>query len=95
MENNTNNTSACTLSGDLSYIEVITGEITYGNGSGETIPLYNGEYEVNPLALQNVVLPTRGKKMTDDITINQIPYYEAINPSGGTTVYIATNIENG
>jgi hypothetical protein len=55
---------------------------------GESVPKYTGTYEVIPQAWQDVVLETSGKKMEDDVTVRQIPYYETSNPQGGMTVYI-------
>lgn len=51
-------------------------------------PLYEGEYDVVPLAASEVVLPTKNKLCTDDITVNKIPRHETSNDYG-TTFYIA------
>lgn len=73
-------------------LEEITGTITYGIGKGENVPAYNGKYEITPLALENVILQTKNKKMLNNVTIKKIPYYETSNLSGGVTVYIAGQI---
>ena len=38
-------------------------------------------------------IKTNGMKMTDDVIIKEIPYYETSNESGGSTVYIAGTID--
>lgn len=50
-------------------------------------PEYDGPYEVTP-AVDKQIMPTDQKLMTDDMTINAIPYYDVSNTSGGSTVYI-------
>ena len=79
--------------GDILPLNKITGDITYGNGTGETVPIYNEKYEVTPLAFQQTILSTKNKKLIDDIVIKEVPYYETSNTSGGVTVYIAGDIE--
>lgn len=71
----------------------ITGNITYGIGEGEYVPEYEDAYTITPLAFQDIVLPTKDKQLKDNITIKEIPYYETSNTSGGSTVYIAGQIE--
>lgn len=51
------------------------------------VPEYDGPYEVTP-AVDKQIMPTDQKLMTDDMTINAIPYYDVSNTSGGSTVYI-------
>lgn len=55
-------------------------------------PEYTGDYEVTPLAASAVVLETNGKRMTDDVTVKKVPYYETSNPGGGYTAYIAMEV---
>jgi hypothetical protein len=38
-------------------------------------------------------LQTNGLRMTDDVTVTEIPYYETSNESG-ITVFIANNLNN-
>ena len=71
----------------------ITGNITYGIGESEHVPEYEDAYTITPLAFQDIVLPTKDKQLKDNITIKEIPYYETSNTSGGSTVYIAGQIE--
>lgn len=73
--------------GDQNFI-IDFGEIQEAGGS---IPSYTGDYEVTPTA-SGFTMPTQNKKMTDDVTVKAIPYYETSNPSG-KTVYIAGQIE--
>lgn len=81
--------------GNISPVGKISGNITYGVGEGDTSPIYDGEYSILPLAFQETILKTKDKKMTDNIVVKEIPYYETSNPSGGNTVYIAGKIEIG
>ena len=48
---------------------------------------YQGEYTVASKPFKDSVLETGGLRMTQDITIEKIPYYETGNESG-YTVYI-------
>lgn len=57
----------------------------------EPIETYTGDYVVIPLADEAVVLDTNGKMMTDDVTVQQVPYFETTNPTG-KTVYIASEV---
>lgn len=52
-----------------------------------TVASYSGEYEVTPTT-EVQTLETEGLKMTDDVTVEQIPYSETSNDEGGTTVTI-------
>lgn len=81
------------INGNISSNKKVTGNITYGNGMGESVPIYDGNYEITPLAFQRTVLETEGKKMASNVVCKEIPYYETSNLSGGTTVYIAGKIE--
>lgn len=40
-------------------------------------------------AFDKQILNTSGKKLKEDIVINQVPYYETTNRGGGVTSYIA------
>ena len=66
-----------------------------GVGEGDTPIIYEGDYDVIPLAFQETVLKTKNKKLVDNIVVKEIPYYETTNLSGGNTVYIAGHIEFG
>ncbi|MBO7701993.1 MAG: hypothetical protein J6S36_03680 [Eggerthellaceae bacterium] len=55
---------------------------------GEGIP-YAGPYEITPTTYEQV-LTTRSKRMTDDVTVFEIPYHQTTNQAGGYTVSIAS-----
>lgn len=55
------------------------------------VPDYDGEYTVIPKADREQVLQTNGKRMTDDVSVTRIPYYQASNVSGDT-VYIGMEV---
>ena len=52
-------------------------------------PEYEGPYHVIPKAWQEQTLATRQKLMTDDVTVEEVPYAEVSN-TDGTTCIIAT-----
>ena len=83
------------ITGNISPINKINGNITYGIGEGDASPVYNGEYNVTPLAFEETVLLTKDTKLIENIVVKEIPYYETSNPSGGNTVYIAGQVEFG
>ncbi len=61
---------------------------------GEAIPVYEGAYEVTPRVNGPVVLPTKDKRMKDDVTVKKIPQYEVSNAAGGKTLTIG-DVEYG
>lgn len=79
-----NITTKSTISGNISHLN-----------KEEPVPKYEGNYTVLPLAFQDTVLLTKDKKMTENVIIKEIPYYETSNLSGGNTVYIAGHVEFG
>lgn len=72
-----------------SVLTVDFGEVTEVYRDG--IQDYAGPYEVTP-KVDSQSLPTKGKLMTNDVTINEIPVFRVSNTSGGTTVYIANEV---
>jgi len=50
--------------------------------------IYDGSYDVVPLAFTETLLETSGKHMLYDVTVQEIPYFETSNESGGYTVII-------
>lgn len=52
-------------------------------------PAYEGPYRVIPKAWREQILATREKLMTDDVTVEEVPYVEVSNQDG-TTCIIAT-----
>ena len=69
------------FSTDFGNVEVVT------KMEGDIEP-YDGEYLVTPLPEENVVLNTNRKYLTDNVTVEKIPYFEVSNTSGGTTICI-------
>ncbi len=47
---------------------------------------YEGDYEVTPKIYDPVVLPTRDRYLSRDVTVAKIPQYEVSNTSGGVTL---------
>lgn len=77
--------------------EIIIPNLTVGNvllegelevGSGGRLPNFEGDYTVTP-KVSAQTLETKNKSMTADVVIEEIPYSEVSNPSGGNTVNIA------
>ena len=54
--------------------------------SGNVNP-YEGSYVVTPLPYDDVILPTDGKTMLDDVRVLEIPHYITSNING-QTMYI-------
>lgn len=54
---------------------------------GSSAEYYTGEYVVTP-SVQEQILETRNKVMSNDVTVEEIPYYETSNEHGGYTVII-------
>lgn len=50
----------------------------------DTLPIYDGDYSIVPFCDKKTILPTDGKKMTNNITVEEIPYYEVSNEYGVT-----------
>lgn len=77
---------------DICRIELTTGDIllegTLDVGTGGRLPPYEGGYTVTP-KIEAQTLATKNKSLTDDIVVEEIPYSEVGNPSGGNTVNIA------
>lgn len=52
---------------------------------------YDGEYTVTP-KVEAQTLPTKEKVMLDDVTVKAIPFFNVSNTSGGSTVYIGSEV---
>ena len=78
-----------TLSANLSGMEVLLADITLPRQVGGDP--YQGDYVVTPKANSQTVLETRGKTMSENVTVVEIPYFETSNISGNT-VYIANEV---
>lgn len=83
------------ITGNENVSPKITGNITYGIGSGDTSTIYDGNYDVTPSASAQTVLHTKNKRLTDNVVVKKIPYFETTNAGGGSTVYIAGEVKFG
>lgn len=61
-------------------------KIGFNVGGTSQIPPYEGEYEVTPKTYDEQVLPTRNKRMINNLTVKKIPQYEVSNDSGYTLI---------
>lgn len=52
-----------------------------------TVPSYEGNYEIIPDQSEQI-MKTKGRLMHRDVKVQEIPYQEVSNKSGGTTVTI-------
>ena len=62
--------------------------IGFNVGDSSKIPLYTGEYEVTPKTYDEQVLPTKNKRMINNLTVKKIPQYEVSNSAEGYTLII-------
>lgn len=53
---------------------------------------YEGDYTIVPKPNEAQVLATAGKRMTDNLTVKEIPYYEVSN-TVGKTAYIGKEVK--
>ena len=60
--------------------------IGFNVGGTSQIPPYEGEYEVTPKTYDEQVLPTKNKRMINNLTVKKIPQYEVSNDSGYTLI---------
>ena len=58
--------------------QITNGEVHY----------YDGPYEVIPMVNTTQILPTANLFLSENVNVDQIPYYEVSNPSGGKTATI-------
>ena len=54
-------------------------KIGFNVGGTSQIPPYDGEYEVTPKTYDEQVLPTKNKRMINNLTVKKIPQYEVSN----------------
>ena len=79
---------------DAKFLDAGRFNATFGNVTqvpgGDSTPLdkYDGPYNVVPKMVEQI-LETKDKSMTEDVTVNGIPYHEVSNKSG-TTLIIAS-----
>lgn len=62
--------------------------------SDEEAEEYTGTYEVTPKAYTSQTLETADKKMTNDVVISEVPFFNVSNSSGGLTSYIAKEADS-
>ncbi|MBQ9785072.1 MAG: hypothetical protein IJW29_06195 [Clostridia bacterium] len=58
----------------------------------QDVPTYAGAYSVTP-RVDSQSIPTAKTFMAEDMTVKAIPYYDVSNTSGGSTVYIGSEVE--
>ena len=63
-----------------------------GEWVAANLPRYAGSYSVTPTA-DGLTVPTAGAYMESDLTVNPVPYSETSNNSGGTTIYVESEVE--
>lgn len=78
-----------TLGGKVAGTLELIGDVNVG---GMMPDHYEGEYEVTP-KVNSQTLETKEKYLVEDVKIKEIPYFDTSNISGGTTVYIGSDIE--
>ena len=66
--------------------EPIKLKISEGGGGGGEYPYYTGEITVTPKVRESVELRTKDTIVLQNITVNEIPYYETSNVKGTTFI---------
>ena len=66
-------------------------KIAFNVGGTSDRPPYEGEYEVTPKTYNEQVLPTKNKRMIDNLTVKKIPQYEVGNDAGGKTLILGVD----
>lgn len=82
---------AHTLQCDIGNQQRLTGSVNTSSVYTEHNDPYSGSYSVTP-SMEAKTLNTKGKLMTDDVTVQAVPVFRVSNNSGGTTVYIANEV---
>lgn len=78
---------AIAMKSNTEEVELSTAVAVVIEGSSD-IPIYDGEYVVNPKAKSEIVLQTKNKRCRDNITVTKIQTAQTHN-TYGTTFYIA------
>lgn len=76
---------AALISGNISHNCMLSGEISAYKPQQEIEP-YTGSYTVTPKAFKTTTLYTNNKRMTNNVTVEEIPYYETSNLHGKTVI---------
>lgn len=58
-------------------------------GSNPLYPVYEGEYVIEPSAVEDKVLETKNTLLTKNVTVKAVPLEKVSNVRGGTTAIIA------
>lgn len=81
--------------GAFSFVPTISGNLSVEtfemDGTVEPTPvqeIYNEDYEIDISLTDDIILPTKGKVMNDDIVVKKVPVTEVSNESGGYTLTI-------
>lgn len=69
--------------------------IEFNMGGQSQTPPYTGEYEITPKTYDEQILPTKNKKMVDNLKVKKIPQYEVSNSAEGFTLIIGEESLNG
>ena len=75
--------STGTLGGSIKSNGVLVASLSMPVGYDD----YVGSYDIIP-KIESQVMPTADKRLTKDITVQAIPYFEVSNIEGGKTVTI-------
>ena len=62
--------------------------IGFNIGAQSQTKPYEGEYEITPKTYDEQILPTKNKKMVDNLKVKKIPQYEVSNSAEGFTLII-------
>lgn len=82
------------LTGDFKNASELTGRVNVGGLGGGVLDRYEGEYEVIPKTIAQI-LDTRQKFLSEDVLIEEIPYAEVSNNANGITATIADPNSSG
>lgn len=77
--------------GELTTQNEFDGELNITVGANGIKEYYDGEYTVIP-KVEAQILDTEEKYLKKNILVNEIPKFETSNASGGTTVYIGSEV---
>lgn len=83
--------SVIRFQGSLQKIPVVFQNLVEITGRPPEAETYKGAYTVVPKVTAQM-LPTAQKMMTEDVTVKEIPFFDVSNTSGGTTVYIGSEV---
>lgn len=80
--------AATVLSGSIRTSGILIGTIAMPS----KLAAYTGPYVVTP-SMQEHVLDTEGKSMSNNVVVNSVPVHRTKNATGGYTVYIANEVK--